>query len=82
MVILLTLLGQGLTLPYLITRSKLYNGLMDESNELAKQTMKQGLKQHVYQFLKTNYDNERSGQVGMEKFIKQWEERAKAGDTD
>lgn len=79
-VILLTLLVQGLTLPYFITRSKLYDGLMDESEESAKLTIKQGLKQHVYQFLKTKYELEPNGQVGRETFIKQWEERAKAGD--
>lgn len=80
-VILLTLLVQGLTLPYLITRSKLFDGLIEEeSEELAKQKMKQGLKQHVYQFLKNKYENELNGHVGMEKFLKQWEERAKATD--
>ena len=77
-VILLTLVGQGLTLPYFITRSKLFDGLMDESDELTKQTMQQGMKQHVYQFLKTNYEQEWSDHVGMEKFIQQWEEQAKA----
>jgi Na+/H+ antiporter len=80
-VILLTLLVQGLTLPYLITRSSLFDGLQEEeSGESIKQKMKQGLKQHVYQFLKNKYETERNGYVGMEKFLKQWEERSKATD--
>jgi hypothetical protein len=52
----------------------------EESGESTKQKMKQGLKQHVYQFLKNKYETERNGYVGMEKFLKQWEERAKATD--
>lgn len=42
--------------------------------------MKQGLKQHIYQFLKHKYENELHGHAGLEKFIQQWEERAKATD--
>ncbi|RRB04771.1 Na+/H+ antiporter [Larkinella rosea] len=80
-VILLTLLVQGLTLPAFITRTKLYDGVLDEESEaLTRQKMKRGLKQHVYEFLKSKYENELNGHVGMEKFLKQWEERAKATD--
>ena len=80
-VILLTLLVQGLTLPYLITRSGLFDGVIEEeSEEVTRQKMKQGLKQHVYQFLKAKYESEPTGYAGMEKFLKQWEERAKAAD--
>jgi Na+/H+ antiporter len=79
--ILLTLLVQGLTLPYFIRRTALFDGLAEEgSEELTKREMKRGLKQHVYQFLKTKYENELNGHAGMEKFLKQWEERAKATD--
>ena len=79
--ILLTLLVQGLTLPYFIRRTALFDGLTDEaSEELTKREMKRGLKQHVYKFLKTKYENELNGHAGMEKFLKQWEERSKAAD--
>lgn len=79
--ILLTLLVQGLTLPYIIKRWRLFDGLVDEESEqLTRQKMKQGLKQHVYQFMKGKYENELNGHVGMEKFLKQWEERSKATD--
>jgi Na+/H+ antiporter len=81
-VILLTLLVQGLTLPYFIERTRFFHGIFNEENEeVARKKMKQGLKQHVYQFLKTKYDNEMNGHhAGLEKFLKQWEERAKATD--
>lgn len=80
-VILLTLVVQGLTLPYLITRSKLYNGLMKESEELIKQTIKQGLQQHTYRFLRTKYESELNRPVGMEKLIRQLAERATPNDS-
>lgn len=44
--------------------------------------MKQGLKQHIYQALKTKYENELQGHAGIERILKQWEERAKATDDD
>lgn len=79
--ILLTLLVQGLTLPYIITRWGVFDDLMNEESEaLTKREMKRGLKQHVYTFLKDKYDNELIGHSGMEKFLKQWEERSKATD--
>lgn len=80
-VILLTLLVQGLTLPYFINRTSLLGSVFnEEGEESARKKMKQGLKQHVYQFLKDKYDNELIGHAGMEKFLKQWEERAKSAD--
>ncbi len=80
-VILLTLLVQGLTLPYFIKRSRLFDGIFKEQEEEeTRQKMKHGLKEHIYLFLKNKYETELSGHAGMEKFIKQWEERAKATD--
>jgi CPA1 family monovalent cation:H+ antiporter len=79
--ILLTLLVQGLTLPYFINRSRLFDALFEgESEEAVRQQMKHGLKQHVYQFLKSKYEQDPAGYVGMEKFLRKWEERAKATD--
>lgn len=79
-VILLTLVVQGLTLPYLIRKSRLFEVSPDnqESEEEMKLKMKRGLKAHVHQFLKNKY--ELSGNAAMEKFIQQWEERSKAAD--
>jgi len=79
--ILLTLLVQGLTLPYLIQRSKLFNGIFEEGKEEeTRNQMKRGLKQHIYEFLKNKYETDMEGHAGMQKFIQQWEERAKATD--
>lgn len=80
-VILLTLVVQGLTLPYFIKRTWGLNEMMRaESEEETRRKMKQGLKQHVYEVLKNKYDNESNGHAGMEKFLKHWEERTKAAD--
>ncbi len=80
-VILLTLVVQGLTLPYFIKRSSFLNTITsEEEKEETRKAMKQGLKQHVYDFLKQKYDNELNGHAGIEQFLKRWEERAKASD--
>lgn len=80
-VILLTLVVQGLTLPYIIQRGRLFQGVLnEEAEEQAKQNMKQGLKQHIYEVLKNKYENELQGHTGIEKMLKQWEERAKSAD--
>ena len=80
-VILLTLLVQGLTLPYFIKRTGFFNGIFqEEEEEETRRKMKQGLKQEVYLFLKAKYEKEPNGHAGLEKILKQWEERAKAAD--
>lgn len=80
-VILLTLLVQGLTLPYFISRTNLFGRIFnEEAEESARKNMKHGLKQHVYKFLKDKHENELIGHAGMEKILQQWEERAKAAD--
>lgn len=82
-VILLTLLIQGLTLPYIISRSHIFDSAAtEEAESAAKQKMKQGLRQVVYEFLKKKYDNEYQGHAAFERVLKQWEERAKANDED
>jgi CPA1 family monovalent cation:H+ antiporter len=79
--ILLTLLVQGLTLPYLISRSRLFDGLMEEeTKESSRLRMKQGLQQHVYQFLKSKHEQDATDHAIMEKFLKKWEERTKVTD--
>lgn len=79
--ILLTLLVQGLTLPFFISRTHLFDGIFNEDEEdVARQKMKHALKQHSYEFLKNKYETDMNGHAGMEKFLKQWEERSKATD--
>jgi CPA1 family monovalent cation:H+ antiporter len=79
-VILSTLLVQGLTLPYLIRRVGLSDFFAEESEQVAKQQMKQGLKQHVYQFLKDKYEKEEHNREAMERILKHWDEKANAAD--
>jgi len=80
-VILLTLLVQGLTLPSIIKRTGAFGFIFNQENEeTVKQNMKQGLKQHSYQFLKNKYDKELNGHAGMEKLLRHWEEKSKASD--
>lgn len=79
--ILLTLVVQGLTLPYIIKRSQLFEGIFKEKDEEeTRKKMKQGLKQHVHQLIKSKYEKELVHHTGLEKFLQQWEERAKATD--
>ena len=80
-VILLTLLVQGLTLPYIIRKTGFFDGIFTEENEhLTKQKIKKELKQHIHQFLKDKYQNEVKDNAGMELFLKHWEERTNATD--
>ena len=80
-VILLTLVVQGLTLPALIERLSVFRNISNPgAEEEARQKMKHGLKQHVYNVLKNKHENELQGNLGIERILKQWEERAKAAD--
>lgn len=79
--ILLTLVVQGLTLPYFIRRTQLFAGIFSEGSETeTRKRMKQGLKLHVHKLIKSKYENELVNHTGLEKFLQQWEERAKASD--
>lgn len=80
--ILLTLLVQGLTLPYLIKRSRLFHGLVEEPEEVAMQKVKQGLREHSYQFLKSKYDSGHHDQAVMQKILRHWDEKMKAANDD
>jgi CPA1 family monovalent cation:H+ antiporter len=79
--ILVTLVVQGLTLPAFIRHSGLFDDMLgDERDVQAKQNMKEGLRHHIYQFLKSKYDNAPDHHAGMERMLKMWEERTKASD--
>ena len=79
--ILLTLVLQGLTLPYLINHWRVFDGMAtgDTEKETLKR-MKHGLREHVYQFLKEKYGNEGLGNAGIQRLLHEWEERSKATD--
>ncbi|MEI9946440.1 MAG: Na+/H+ antiporter [Chitinophagaceae bacterium] len=82
-VILLTLLVQGLTLPYFIKRSRLFDDMfLEESAQQSKQKMKHELKQHVYEFFKNKYGDGLKEHPAMEKIFKHWEERSNTIDNN
>lgn len=81
-VILLTLVIQGLTLPAFIKNSGVFDFITDEPEHIAKQKLKQGLRAHIYKFLKEKYNNEMQDHVGMQKLLSHWEEKIKASDDD
>lgn len=82
-VILLTLLVQGLTLPYFIKYGHAFDDFIDEEKEKqAKQEVKQKLKQHIYHFLKNKHESELHSHAGMERILKHWEEKNQANNTD
>jgi Na+/H+ antiporter len=80
--ILVTLVVQGLTLPYLIKRMRVFNHLlMEETEEETRQKMKQGLRQHVHQFLQDKYKDNLDAHVGLEHLLKLWKDRAESPDA-
>jgi CPA1 family monovalent cation:H+ antiporter len=81
-VILLTLLVQGLTLPYFITRSRLFDPVNEESEEQARQKIKRGLREHISRYLKNKHESGLQDHAGMRMLMKHWEEKAKAGDDN
>jgi monovalent cation/hydrogen antiporter len=83
-VILLTLLVQGLTLPYLISRSKLFETVSFnmEPEDVAADKVRKGLKHHTHQFLKRKYDGEWSGDLQVQKLLLHWEEKIKMPEDD
>jgi CPA1 family monovalent cation:H+ antiporter len=81
-VILLTLLMQGLTLPYLIRRGRLFEITNEIPEEEAKSKLRQVLRQHTYQFLKNKYDNELNGHEGLQILLKHWAAKNESSDND
>lgn len=82
-VILLTLLVQGLTLPYVIRYLRPFDDFINEEKEnQARQEIKQKLRQHVYHFLKNKHENELNSHAGIERMLKHWEEKNKADETE
>src|SRR5690606_9303981 len=77
--ILLTLVIQGLTLPYLIAKTQPFKGYKNEEEmeEENRRNMKLGLKSHVYNFVKDRYENQHQGDAAMERILKYWEDQSK-----
>ena len=83
-VILLTLVVQGLTLPFLINRSKLFEmaSFNLEPDETAAEKIRTGLKEHTHHFLRTKLDGEWKNNLHVQKILQHWEEKATSPDED
>jgi len=79
--ILLTLVIQGLTLPWLIEKSHVFDHLTNEDKEKAdRKHLKHSLKKHVHDFLTTKFEKELNDHAGMQSVLKVWEQRQKAAE--
>lgn len=75
-VILLTLVVQGLTLPYFIRRSHYLEEFVEESGDgSAAHKVRIGLREHTYKFLKDKYENELKEHAGLQMMLRHWEEK-------
>jgi Na+/H+ antiporter len=81
-VILLTLVVQGLTLPVLIRRGKVFESFMDEPAETARHKLRVGLQEHTHRFLQDKYDHELHGHDGLQKILEHWDEKVKASNEE
>ncbi|MBZ4190919.1 Na+/H+ antiporter [Niabella beijingensis] len=81
-VILLTLVVQGLTLPYVIKHGRMFENFPEEPRETAKQQLKHGLRQHTYQFLQGKYDQDQQELAGTRNMLQHWEAKLKASDDE
>ena len=80
--ILLTLVVQGLTLPYFIKRSRLFDGIFAERDEETELKIKQGLREHAHQFLKNKIETEGNKDEGLQKLLQYWKLKAQAANDD
>lgn len=82
-VILLTLVVQGLTLPYIIRRTRLFDGApSDHPDRDDRQRVQQGLREHALAFLKGKVDGARPGHADLQRLLDHWgakTERVSAG---
>jgi monovalent cation/hydrogen antiporter len=80
-VILLTLLIQGLTLPYFIRKIKLPN-IYDVPREEAYHQIRQELAEFALDYLRTNYDGQVENNTSLQHLIQKWEQHMKGIDDE
>jgi len=78
MVILLTLLVQGLTLPYILKRTESLVVFTTEPEEVALQKLRKGLHEHTHQFLKDKHASGQHDPAMMQKLIQHWDEKMRS----
>lgn len=81
-VILLTLLVQGLTLPYLIKKIRIPNPDESESEEEAYQKIKRQLASHALLHLNTHYKEQLSHQPVLQQIARKWEQNLAVTDDE
>lgn len=82
-VILLTLVVQGLTLPYIIRRSRLFDIVAaDDAEDEALLKIRKGLHGHALGFLRENVHPENPEHAGLRMMITHWENKAHTGAFD
>ena len=83
-VILLTLVVQGLTLPYFINRSKLFEAVSFnmEPDDIASEKIRKRLLEHTHHFLRTQCKGDWKDDAHAQRILHHWEEKAKIPDED
>lgn len=81
-VILLTLLIQGLTLPYFIRKMKLDD--LDDAlpNDEVNNILRQELAEHALNYLKTNYNDHIETNASLQHLIQKWEQHSQGIDNE
>jgi Na+/H+ antiporter len=80
--ILLTLVVQGLTLPYFIKRSRLFDGIFEERDAETELQIKQGLREHTYQFLENKLETELNNHQDLRMILQHWKLKAQNASDD
>jgi CPA1 family monovalent cation:H+ antiporter len=81
--ILLTLVVQGLTLPYFIKRSRLFDGIFEEKqDEETEQKIRQGLREHTFKFLENKIKTEGKEHQGLQKLLHHWKLKAQVANDE
>ena len=78
-VILLTLVVQGLTLPAFIRRIKIFDGRYEVPEHEAFAKLRAGLMEHSFEFLNQKLNNQDKEFKGLEKLVDHWNEKRKTG---
>ncbi|WP_281310152.1 Na+/H+ antiporter [Flavobacterium flavigenum] len=81
-VILLTLLIQGLTLPYFIKKIKLTDIYDPTPRDEAYNQLQQELAQYALHYLKTNYNDQLDSNTPLNYLIKRWEQHSNGIDDE
>lgn len=81
-VILLTLLIQGLTLPYFIKKINLPAIYDPLSREEASTILRKDLAEHALHYLKTKYQDQLESNTSLQQLIQKWEQHSKGIDDE